>query len=197
MWKVNAKKGVLLNLVVHVYSGISDYFYIIGAGTFIFRLQMMVRVHSEMAKASFPVMYRGELLLCMLLKLFLENQLVFSSCAPSPSLGLVLPPYNEYYLRADLSDEMLQLQCEYDTHVLILSCLLSVSTWLWVELLWHFKVQSVYIQEKDFLNYWYWYVMIYWYVGMHRKKTKGSTSFFSSFKQHKLWRYITKYFSIC
>ncbi|XP_023699028.2 voltage-dependent calcium channel subunit alpha-2/delta-2-like isoform X1 [Paramormyrops kingsleyae] len=26
------------------------------------------------------------------------------------SLGLVLPPYNEYYLRADLSDEMLQLQ---------------------------------------------------------------------------------------
>uniref|UniRef100_A0A8D3D565 VWFA domain-containing protein n=1 Tax=Scophthalmus maximus TaxID=52904 RepID=A0A8D3D565_SCOMX len=29
------------------------------------------------------------------------------------SLGLVLPPYNEYYIQADLSDVMLQLQCEY------------------------------------------------------------------------------------
>lgn len=29
------------------------------------------------------------------------------------SLGLVLPPYNEFYIQADLSDVMLQLQCEY------------------------------------------------------------------------------------
>uniref|UniRef100_A0A3P9C5W9 Calcium voltage-gated channel auxiliary subunit alpha2delta 2 n=1 Tax=Maylandia zebra TaxID=106582 RepID=A0A3P9C5W9_9CICH len=29
------------------------------------------------------------------------------------SLGLVLPSYNEYYIKADLSDVMLQLQCEY------------------------------------------------------------------------------------
>lgn len=29
------------------------------------------------------------------------------------SLGLVLPLYNEYYMQADLSDVMLQLQCEY------------------------------------------------------------------------------------
>lgn len=29
------------------------------------------------------------------------------------SLGLVLPPYNEYYIQADLSDVMLQLQCKY------------------------------------------------------------------------------------
>lgn len=29
------------------------------------------------------------------------------------SLGLVLPPYNEYYIQADLSDVMLQLQCRY------------------------------------------------------------------------------------
>uniref|UniRef100_A0A8C6T9P7 Calcium channel, voltage-dependent, alpha 2/delta subunit 2b n=1 Tax=Neogobius melanostomus TaxID=47308 RepID=A0A8C6T9P7_9GOBI len=28
------------------------------------------------------------------------------------SLGLVLPPYNEYYIQADLSDVMLQLQCK-------------------------------------------------------------------------------------
>uniref|UniRef100_A0A8C5A778 VWFA domain-containing protein n=1 Tax=Gadus morhua TaxID=8049 RepID=A0A8C5A778_GADMO len=31
------------------------------------------------------------------------------------SLGLVLPPYNEYYIQADLSDVMLQLQCEYSS----------------------------------------------------------------------------------
>jgi hypothetical protein len=32
---------------------------------------------------------------------------------PPCSLGLVLPPYSEYYIQADLSDVMLQLQCEY------------------------------------------------------------------------------------
>uniref|UniRef100_A0A8C2HG11 Calcium channel, voltage-dependent, alpha 2/delta subunit 2b n=1 Tax=Cyprinus carpio TaxID=7962 RepID=A0A8C2HG11_CYPCA len=30
------------------------------------------------------------------------------------SLGLVLPPYSEYYIQADLSDVMLQLQCEFE-----------------------------------------------------------------------------------
>lgn len=34
------------------------------------------------------------------------------------SLGLVLPLYNEYYIQADLSDVMLQLQCEYREMVL-------------------------------------------------------------------------------
>uniref|UniRef100_A0AAQ5Y2F4 VWFA domain-containing protein n=1 Tax=Amphiprion ocellaris TaxID=80972 RepID=A0AAQ5Y2F4_AMPOC len=34
------------------------------------------------------------------------------------SLGLVLPPYNEYYIQADLSDVMLQLQCEYSESLL-------------------------------------------------------------------------------
>uniref|UniRef100_A0A8C1XSR7 Calcium channel, voltage-dependent, alpha 2/delta subunit 2b n=1 Tax=Cyprinus carpio TaxID=7962 RepID=A0A8C1XSR7_CYPCA len=29
-------------------------------------------------------------------------------------LGLVLPPYSEYYIQADLSDVMLQLQCEFE-----------------------------------------------------------------------------------
>lgn len=33
--------------------------------------------------------------------------------AATCSLGLVLPPYNEYYIQADLSDVMLQLQCKY------------------------------------------------------------------------------------
>lgn len=33
--------------------------------------------------------------------------------AATCSLGLVLPPYNEYYIQADLSDVMVQLQCEY------------------------------------------------------------------------------------
>lgn len=33
--------------------------------------------------------------------------------AATCSLGLVLPPYNEYFIQADLSDVMLQLQCEY------------------------------------------------------------------------------------
>lgn len=36
-----------------------------------------------------------------------------SSHVFSFSLGLVLPPYNEFYIQADLSDVMLQLQCEY------------------------------------------------------------------------------------
>lgn len=36
------------------------------------------------------------------------------NCA-SCSLGLVLPPYSEDYLQADLSDVILQLQCEYRT----------------------------------------------------------------------------------
>lgn len=34
------------------------------------------------------------------------------NCTPC-SLGLVLPPYSEDYLQADLSDVILQLQCEY------------------------------------------------------------------------------------
>uniref|UniRef100_A0A8C4HRV1 VWFA domain-containing protein n=1 Tax=Dicentrarchus labrax TaxID=13489 RepID=A0A8C4HRV1_DICLA len=40
---------------------------------------------------------------------------LISSCwdAVTCSLGLVLPPYNDYYIQADLSDVMLQLQCEY------------------------------------------------------------------------------------
>uniref|UniRef100_A0A7N5ZVG8 VWFA domain-containing protein n=1 Tax=Anabas testudineus TaxID=64144 RepID=A0A7N5ZVG8_ANATE len=33
------------------------------------------------------------------------------------SLGLVLPPYNEYYIQADLSDVMLQLQCKYQGEI--------------------------------------------------------------------------------
>lgn len=28
------------------------------------------------------------------------------------SLGLVLPPYNDFFIQADLSDVMVQLQCE-------------------------------------------------------------------------------------
>uniref|UniRef100_A0A8C1PUR0 Calcium channel, voltage-dependent, alpha 2/delta subunit 2b n=1 Tax=Cyprinus carpio TaxID=7962 RepID=A0A8C1PUR0_CYPCA len=39
------------------------------------------------------------------------------------SLGLVLPPYSEYYIQADLSDVMLQLQCEC---MVILSLSLSM-----------------------------------------------------------------------
>lgn len=38
--------------------------------------------------------------------------LTLSSLPPS-SLGLVLPPYNDFFIQADLSDVMLQLQCEY------------------------------------------------------------------------------------
>lgn len=41
--------------------------------------------------------------------------LIHASCwdVATCSLGLVLPPYNDYYIQADLSDVMLQLQCEY------------------------------------------------------------------------------------
>uniref|UniRef100_A0A8C1ZK82 Calcium channel, voltage-dependent, alpha 2/delta subunit 2b n=1 Tax=Cyprinus carpio TaxID=7962 RepID=A0A8C1ZK82_CYPCA len=43
------------------------------------------------------------------------------------SLGLVLPPYSEYYIQADLSDVMLQLQCD---------CQSLVIYWIkWIEML--------------------------------------------------------------
>uniref|UniRef100_A0A669BL07 Calcium channel, voltage-dependent, alpha 2/delta subunit 2b n=1 Tax=Oreochromis niloticus TaxID=8128 RepID=A0A669BL07_ORENI len=47
--------------------------------------------------------------------IFLYLPFILESCrdAATCSLGLVLPPYNEYYIKADLSDVMLQLQCEY------------------------------------------------------------------------------------
>lgn len=51
-----------------------------------------------------------------ILRPFLSCRLIHVSCcwdAATCSLGLVLPPYNEYYIQADLSDVMLQLQCEY------------------------------------------------------------------------------------
>uniref|UniRef100_A0A8D3BH95 VWFA domain-containing protein n=1 Tax=Scophthalmus maximus TaxID=52904 RepID=A0A8D3BH95_SCOMX len=58
----------------------------------------------------------GEMQVKTLIKPFLSCRLIHVSCcwdAATCSLGLVLPPYNEYYIQADLSDVMLQLQCEY------------------------------------------------------------------------------------
>uniref|UniRef100_A0A4W6DI81 Calcium voltage-gated channel auxiliary subunit alpha2delta 2 n=1 Tax=Lates calcarifer TaxID=8187 RepID=A0A4W6DI81_LATCA len=58
------------------------------------------------------VMVKSPLLSPLLPFLFLCLLIHVSSCwdADTCSLGLVLPPYNEYYIQADLSDVMLQLQ---------------------------------------------------------------------------------------
>uniref|UniRef100_A0A8C4HS29 VWFA domain-containing protein n=1 Tax=Dicentrarchus labrax TaxID=13489 RepID=A0A8C4HS29_DICLA len=53
---------------------------------------------------------------------------LISSCwdAVTCSLGLVLPPYNDYYIQADLSDVMLQLQCEYREAELSRFCFIKI-----------------------------------------------------------------------